>query len=208
MVGHALSRKEEGEFFFGLMIEKNRMYRWICFVNVAVLILSCESLFAVAIGNKLGFLKQFRNSLGRDNSSVAISGSPFVISSARCESYAEMLKARKPHSPKRETIVKYGTNFFIGCLYTTVIKVMNRLTVVRREELYSHVFGRDKGRGLLTYSNHQSMADDPGLWVALLPWWRMHPEQFRWGLCTQDVFFSVRLFAIWLTIADNILFLL
>lgn len=159
-------------------------------MNVAVLILSCESLFAVAIGNKLGFLKQFRNSLGRDNSSVAISGSPFVISSARCESYAEMLKARQPRSPKRETIVKYGTNFFIGCLYTTVIKVMNRLTVVRREELYSQVFGRDKGKGLLTYSNHQSMVDDPGLWVALLPWWRMPPEQFRWGLCTQDVFFA------------------
>jgi len=53
------------------------------------------------------------------------------------------------------------------------------------------VWRREKGRPMLTVSNHQSVLDDPGLWCVLLPWWRMRPEQFRWSICTEDVFFAV-----------------
>jgi monolysocardiolipin acyltransferase len=42
---------------------------------------------------------------------------------------------------------------------------------------------------MLTISNHLSVMDDPGLWAALLPWWRFRPNQMRWNLCTDDVFF-------------------
>lgn len=55
-----------------------------------------------------------------------------------------------------------------------------------------HIFRRPTGKGLLTVSNHQSILDDPGLWAAVLPFWRVRPEQLRWTLCTEDVFFFKR----------------
>ena len=29
-----------------------------------------------------------------------------------------------------------------------------------------------------------------GLFASFLPWWRMRPEQIRWTICTEDVFFA------------------
>jgi len=55
-----------------------------------------------------------------------------------------------------------------------------------------HIWHRPKGRGLLTVSNHMSVMDDPGLWSAVLPWWRIRPEQMRWSVCTDDVFFALK----------------
>eukprot|EP01035_Chromulina_nebulosa_P019900 gene19900-25855_t len=33
------------------------------------------------------------------------------------------------------------------------------------------------------------MQDDPGIWAAILPWWKVTSNKLRWVLCTEDVFF-------------------
>ena len=63
-----------------------------------------------------------------------------------------------------------------------VLRVFNRFRVIRENTLKRLMFHRPKGKGLLTVSNHQSVVDDPGLWGALLPFWRISPEQMRWSL--------------------------
>ena len=72
-----------------------------------------------------------------------------------------------------------------------VLRVFNRFRAIRENTLKRLMFHRPKGKGLLTVSNHQSVVDDPGLWGALLPFWRISPEQMRWSLCTDDIFFYV-----------------
>ncbi|KAI8468805.1 MAG: hypothetical protein J3K34DRAFT_522623 [Monoraphidium minutum] len=53
---------------------------------------------------------------------------------------------------------------------------------------------RAGGAGLLTYSNHTSTYDDPGLPSALLPWstfWTEHDHgRNRWAMCAADVCFG------------------
>ena len=75
-----------------------------------------------------------------------------------------------------------------------MLRVFNKFTAFRRELLVDKIFNREPGRGLLTVSNHQSMADDPGLFSAMIPWWRITSKQMRWVLCTEDVFFFVSYF--------------
>lgn len=88
-------------------------------------------------------------------------------------------------------ILRYLNSFVVGMLFTYILRIRNRFRVTRRQQLLDLVFCRPKERGLLTVSNHQSMLDDPGLWSALLPFWRMRPEQVRYSLCTEDIFFAV-----------------
>ena len=81
-----------------------------------------------------------------------------------------------------------------------VLRVFNRFRVIRENTLKRLMFHRPKGKGLLTVSNHQSVVDDPGLWGALLPFWRISPEQMRWSLCTDDIFYvCVSLYYRWST---------
>jgi monolysocardiolipin acyltransferase len=78
----------------------------------------------------------------------------------------------------------------IGILFGTILCILNNFKAFRRQILLNQVFRREKGRGLLTVSNHMSVLDDPGLFAALLPWWRISPRRLRWVLCTEDVFFA------------------
>ena len=57
-----------------------------------------------------------------------------------------------------------------------VLRVFNRFRAIRENTLKRLMFHRPKGKGLLTVSNHQSVVDDPGLWGALLPFWRISPD--------------------------------
>jgi len=79
----------------------------------------------------------------------------------------------------------------VSIVSVVVLRVFNRFRVIRENTLKRLMFHRPKGKGLLTVSNHQSVVDDPGLWGALLPFWRISPEQMRWSLCTDDIFFYV-----------------
>ena len=88
-------------------------------------------------------------------------------------------------------VIRYMNNFIVGVLYTVILRVMNRFKAHNRDTLLKSVLHRDKSQGLLTVSNHQSFFDDPGLWAAVLPWWRMRPEQMRWTLIADNIFFRV-----------------
>lgn len=116
---------------------------------------------------------------------------PESIRAARCGQFSEFLQSNRRFGGEIfGSAIRYISNFLVGLIFSFIMRVLNKLTVFRRDILIKEVFHRQKGKGLLTYSNHQSMSDDPGIWAALLPWWRMHPEQSRWALCTEDVFFS------------------
>ena len=109
----------------------------------------------------------------------------------RCDQYAEILSKPRWGGPIFGPIVRYLNTIMIGVIFSIILRVFNKFTSVRRELLTDKIFDREKGRGLLTVSNHQSMADDPGLFAALIPWWRIRSQQMRWVLCTEDVFFYV-----------------
>ena len=109
----------------------------------------------------------------------------------RCDEYAEtVLKRPRWGGPILGPIVRYLNSCFIGILFGTILCILNSFKAFRRDILLNQVFRRDKGRGLLTVSNHMSVLDDPGLFAALLPWWRISPRRLRWVLCTEDVFFA------------------
>eukprot|EP00611_Tribonema_gayanum_P005178 TRINITY_DN1442_c0_g1_i2.p1 TRINITY_DN1442_c0_g1~~TRINITY_DN1442_c0_g1_i2.p1 ORF type:complete len:265 (-),score=35.27 TRINITY_DN1442_c0_g1_i2:243-1037(-) len=73
-----------------------------------------------------------------------------------------------------------------------MLQVLNRVRVTNLSGLIRHVDHRPEGTPLLTVSNHMSVLDDPGLWGAILPFWRLGPRKMRWSLCTDDVYFAVK----------------
>jgi hypothetical protein len=126
---------------------------------------------------------------GRGGAVSAGRGSPLL---GRCEDYAEWLRTEpRWGGPLLGPIMRYINDFLVGILCTVVLRVFNRFRAVRRNVLLDQVFQRPKGQGLLTVSNHQSVFDDPGLWGAIMPFWRLRPERLRWSLCTEDIFFFV-----------------
>lgn len=114
--------------------------------------------------------------------------------SSRCEEYADLMK-NKPRWGGRilGPIVRYFNAMFIYIIFSVILKLFNSFKTIRLNNLMDYVWNKDKSVGLLTVSNHHSFYDDPGVWAGLLPIWRMSPEQLRWSLCTEDVFFSVSL---------------
>lgn len=120
------------------------------------------------------------------------SSSPLWLSEqTRCDEYA-MTELMKPRwgGPVTGPVVRYMNSILFGVVFGFLLGVLNSFEGVRVDVLLEKVLGRDKGRPLLTVSNHQSVLDDPGLWAVLLPYWRLGPEQMRWSICTQDVFFA------------------
>lgn len=109
----------------------------------------------------------------------------------RCDQYAEVLSKPRWGGRILGPIVRYLNTLMIGFIFSVILRVFNKFTSVRKELLVDKIFNREEGRGLLTVSNHQSMADDPGLFAALIPWWRISSKQMRWVLCTEDIFFFV-----------------
>ena len=75
--------------------------------------------------------------------------------------------------PKRRPLGRFITSFFkIGIVFITwfIMKVLNRTHVHDpNDNLQRYAFHRDINTGLLTISNHCSIMDDPGLWIASLP---------------------------------------
>lgn len=96
----------------------------------------------------------------------------------------------------------------VSIVSVVVLRLFNRFRVIRENTLKHLMFHRPKGRGLLTVSNHQSVVDDPGLWGALLPFWRISPEQMRWSLCTDNVFFYVCVFLYYRRSTSALIFML
>lgn len=115
------------------------------------------------------------------------------LMNSRCDVYAMQLSSKQNRwggfiiGP----IVRYLINLIGAALFNIIFRLLNRFHTVGRETFLSkYVFGRPSGRGLITVSNHLSVIDDPGLWAAMLPIYRMRPNQIRWSLCTEGVFFG------------------
>lgn len=84
----------------------------------------------------------------------------------------------------------------VGTFGKFLMTRLNTLKMYRMEVLYDAIEKREKGRGLLTISNHQSVVDDPLLMSAFLPPRILYrPSLMRWGLCSLDICFQTRLYA-------------
>jgi monolysocardiolipin acyltransferase len=109
----------------------------------------------------------------------------------RCETYSNTVLAQpRWGGPVLGPTVRYVNSALIGILFSIVLGQLNSFRGHRLDTLLKLVLDRPNGKPLLTVSNHQSVMDDPGLWAKILPWWRLRPEQLRWQICTEDVFFG------------------
>jgi len=127
-----------------------------------------------------------------DSRSVPLRGSSTALQMSRCDDYAEYLRKNPDRwgGPIIGPIIRYINIFIVGLLGRFLLAVLCRFKRIRLETLLHLVWNRPKGKPLLTISNHQSVFDDPGLWGALLPFWLFRPNQMRWNLCTEDIFFG------------------
>ncbi|OWA52699.1 Tafazzin [Hypsibius exemplaris] len=70
-----------------------------------------------------------------------------------------------------------------------LILALNRLQIHGKERFLDVLENREKGRGLITISNHYCCADDPMLW-GMLPWRHLTPKTCRWGMGAAEICFS------------------
>jgi monolysocardiolipin acyltransferase len=84
----------------------------------------------------------------------------------------------------------------VGTLSRILIRGLNRLQLYRMDVLYDAIEHRPSGLGLLTVSNHRSVADDPIMLSAMMPPRILYrPGLMRWGLCSTDICYQNPLFA-------------
>lgn len=79
----------------------------------------------------------------------------------------------------------------VGTISKLLLRSMNTLHTHKISNLHNAIENRSAHRGLLTFSNHQSVMDDPFLLGALLPSRILvNAKLMRWGLCTLDICFQ------------------
>ena len=119
---------------------------------------------------------------------ASASGSIIDNELSRCDKYAINI-TKKFKWGIIGTIVRYINICIVHFIMVFLFRILNSLKIIRGELLWKNLFKRENDRPLLTVSNHMSMLDDPGLMGAILPYWRFKPDQVRWSLCTEDMFF-------------------
>jgi len=80
--------------------------------------------------------------------------------------------------------------YMVGILFTTILKIANRVTVHNHDTLKKLMLERDPDVALFSYSNHHSMLDDPGIPAVLMPWLTMRWKRMRWALCNDDMYYA------------------
>lgn len=113
------------------------------------------------------------------------------VSLNRCDTYASKLKEERWGGSVIGPIARYLNSLIVGTFFRILLTVFNKFRSHNSSTLFDLIFKRKTGQPLLSVSNHQSVLDDPGLWGALLPYWMIRPDVFRWNICTEDVFFSL-----------------
>lgn len=79
----------------------------------------------------------------------------------------------------------------VGTLSRIMFHRLNTMHAHRLGILYDAIEKREKGQGLLTISNHQSVLDDPFLLGSLLPARILiNAKTMRWSLCSLDICFQ------------------
>ncbi|CAN0465796.1 unnamed protein product, partial [Ectocarpus sp. 12 AP-2014] len=85
--------------------------------------------------------------------------------------------------------LSYLTIMTTWIIFRFLLKGLNKVECHNRQALLDAVLDRGD-RGLLTVSNHMCVYDDPGLWSALVPFWRTGRRKMRWALCTDDIYYA------------------
>ena len=137
-------------------------------------VLSISYIFSLLINASTAYCLN-RNSVHGYNrnvkSSVFFKGVPSSVkpyllplsSATRCDIYVEKLKnEERTRSGFFHDLKRYFNTIFVGCLFTLILRVLNRFEIYRAKILLDNVLRRKKGTSLLTISNHQSVLDDPG----------------------------------------------
>lgn len=96
--------------------------------------------------------------------------------------------------PKRPTFIwnlfSYLVLFLSFCFSKLMKGWFNTYKIHNRETLLESVYKRDKNRGLVTISNHDSCIDDPLLWGSLKWKTAFKTRDLRWILGAHDVCFT------------------
>eukprot|EP00903_Cladosiphon_okamuranus_P012598 g11789.t1 len=90
---------------------------------------------------------------------------------------------------KSSHVLSFLTIMTTWILFRFLLKGLNKVECHNRQALLDAVLDRGD-RGLLTVSNHMCVYDDPGLWSALVPFWRTGRKKMRWALCTDDIYYA------------------
>lgn len=79
----------------------------------------------------------------------------------------------------------------VGSMSKLLLASLNKLHTHNMQTLYDAIENREARNGLLTFSNHQSVLDDPFLMGAILPPRILaNAQKMRWGLCSLDICFQ------------------
>lgn len=131
----------------------------------------------------------------------------WALQANRCDQYALHRRAvsskRSPVLGGLTSVLAYVNSVIVGLLSVLILRVFNKVQTHRISTLLDLVFYRAGNKGMLTVSNHQSVLDDPGIWGAVLPFWRLTSNQLRWVLCTEDVFFAASLYGYCVYVIDS-----
>lgn len=80
---------------------------------------------------------------------------------------------------------------FVGSVSKILMKHLNSLYLYNIQVLHDAIERRHESQGLLTFSNHRSVMDDPFLLGSMLPARILfNPYRMRWGLCSLDICFQ------------------
>ncbi|KAI9143427.1 Tafazzin-like protein [Paraphysoderma sedebokerense] len=79
------------------------------------------------------------------------------------------------------------TTSTVSFLSMLAIKLYTRTTVYNRDTFVGAVLNREKGRGLITVSNHAATIDDPLLWGLMPPSILFQPSRIRWSTGAREI---------------------
>lgn len=78
-----------------------------------------------------------------------------------------------------------------GTVSKLLLRTLNTLHPYNINIFHQAIDTRPKGKGLLTFSNHQSVMDDPFLLGSIVPSRLLiNAKKMRWGLCSMDICFQ------------------
>ncbi|KAG5677801.1 hypothetical protein PVAND_007529 [Polypedilum vanderplanki] len=97
-------------------------------------------------------------------------------------------KMQKPNAFFRA--VSKGVIGAVGLISKIIVVLLNKTSIYNIEVLENIVENRPKNQPLLTYSNHYSCGDDPGIFGCLKLRNVCSPSRIRWSVAAHDICFT------------------
>jgi len=103
-------------------------------------------------------------------------------------------------STPRRPFGRFITAFFrviIGYVTKYIMKVRNKTFLHDERDHLKYVLpeNRPADMGILTYSNHQSIMDDPGIWCGILPITKLTLDAMRTIVITEEWYYALGRFS-------------